>query len=125
MPQIRLGQMRRGNDLVVVGEVGAAAVVLDLLAEQAALGMPHGQAAAQLGGEGEQIELRAELAMVTLLGLFETLEVGVELFARLPGGAVDPLQLLVVLVPAPVRTGAAHELDGLETPGRPHVWAAA
>ena len=48
-----------------------ARVVLHELADEAALGVEDGQAAADLGREVEQVELDAEPPVVALLGLFE------------------------------------------------------
>src|SRR4051794_9289229 len=47
--------------------------------------------------------------MVPLLGLLQTVEVVPQRFLALPGGAVDALELLVVLASAPVRRGGAHQ----------------
>ena len=45
--------------------------------------------------------------MVALARLLQPLEVRVEILLRVEGGAVDPGQLLVLLVAAPVRAGEA------------------
>ena len=54
-----------------------------------------------------------ELAVVAPLGLGEPVEVCREVGLGGPGGAVDALQLRVVLVAAPVRGGRAHDLEGV------------
>src|SRR5690606_39408015 len=59
--------------------------------------------------EREQVELDTELTVVALLGLGEPVEVVGQLRLGRPRGAVDPLQLLVGLVPTPVRSSTAHE----------------
>ena len=64
--------------------------------------------------EVEEIELLAELAMVAALRLLQPLEVRVEILLRVEGGAVDPRQLRVLLVAAPVRAREAGELEGLD-----------
>ena len=64
--------------------------------------------------DAEQIELLAELAVVALLGLFEPLEVFVQILLREERGAVDALQLLVVLVALPVRAGDGEQLERLD-----------
>ena len=73
----------------------------------AALGMEDGEAGADLLGEREQVELRAEATVIALLGLFQTREVLLERGIRLPRRAVDALELRAVLVAAPVRAGDA------------------
>jgi hypothetical protein len=62
--------------------------------------------------------------MVALLGLLELREVGLELLVVAPGRAVDALQLLVLLVAAPVGAGHAHELERAELVRVRHVRAA-
>ena len=49
--------------------------------------------------------------MVALLGLFEPLQVRLELLLAEEGGAVDALQHLVLLVAAPVGAGHRGELE--------------
>jgi hypothetical protein len=71
------------------------------------------------------VELGAELAVVAALGLLEHFQVGVLRGARLPRGAVDPLQLRVLLTAPPVRAGVAHQLERRDLPGGGHVRAAA
>ena len=76
--------------------------------------MPHRQAAAELLGEAEQVELGAELAVVALGRLLEAVQVLFELGLRGPRRAVDALQLRVLLVAPPVRAGHAHQLEVAE-----------
>src|SRR5262245_37401644 len=66
----------------------------------------------------KETELAADAAVVTLLGLFEPVQVGIELLAVRPGSAVDPLQHLVARIPAPVGAGELGELECLELAGR-------
>ncbi len=65
----------------------------------------------------EEVELRPELAVIPSARLLETFEVRVEILLGVEGGAVDPRQLLVVLVPAPVRTCEAGQLQRPDRPG--------
>ena len=67
-----------------------------------------------------------ELAVVALLGLGQPVEVGLHLVLGRPRGAVDALELRVLLRAAPVGGGAAHQLEGVaEHLGGGHVRAAA
>ena len=133
-----VGQVPRGVEQPVLADVGGADVleplldvptadvVLHLALDDAALGVEHRQARAQLVGEAEQVELGAELAVVALLGLGQPVEVGLQLVLGRPRGAVDALQLRVLLRAAPVGGGAAHQLEGVaEHLGGRHVRAAA
>src|SRR6202020_2550074 len=83
------------------------------------------QAGADLLREREQVELRPELAVVAPLGLLEQLQVVVLSGAGLPGGAVDPLELRVLLAPAPVRARVPHQLERGDLPGGRDVRASA
>ena len=87
------------------------------LAEHAALRMPNGQARSELAWETEQVELGPEPAMIALLGFFELGQVCVERPGRRPGGAIDPLQLISLLVTPPVGPGAAEQLDRRDPSG--------
>src|SRR6478735_7122226 len=89
-------QVPGGVEERLVVDVPLADVVLHLALDDAALGVEHRQAGPDLVGEGEQVELAAELAVVAALGLLDAVEVSVELLLRLPGGAVDALELLVL-----------------------------
>ena len=100
-------------------------VVLHHPPDHAALGVEDDQAGAELLGEGVEVELAAELAVVALLGLLEPVEVLRERLLGLPGGAVDALELLVLLVAAPVRRGGAHQLERRDALGGRQVRAAA
>lgn len=107
-------------------DVPLADVVLHLALDDPALGVEDGQAGTDLVGEGVEVELAAELAVVALLGLREAVEIGLQLVLGRPGRAVDALQLRVLLAAAPVGRGAAHDLVGIaDDLGARHVRAAA
>ncbi len=77
-------------------------------------------------GNENRSSSRAELAVVALGRLFEPLLVGAQLVLRGPRGAVDALQLRVLLAPAPVRAGDAGERPAVaDHAGARHVRAAA
>ena len=73
----------------------------------------------------EEVELDAEPAVVAGARLLEPLEVRVEVGLGVEGGAVDPRELLVLLVAAPVRAREAGELERLDRRGVLQVRAAA
>ena len=125
LEQVRLGDVRGVDERVARRLMPQPRVVLHLAADDPALGVEDRQAGADLLGEGEQVELRPELAVVAPLGLLEQLQVVVLGGAGLPGGAVDPLQLRVLLAPAPVRAGVPHQLERGDLPGGRHVRAPA
>ncbi len=114
LEEVRLGDVRRVDELVAGFLVPAARVVLHHAADRAALRVEHGEAGADLVGEREEVELLAELAVVALLRLFDAVEVLLERGLRLPRGAVDALQHRALLVAAPVRARDLGELERAE-----------
>ncbi len=62
--------------------------------------------------------------MVALLGLFQHVQVGVEVFLLGPGSAVNALQLLVAVVATPVSASHLHQLEDLQLGRGRHVRAA-
>src|SRR6266542_673405 len=118
LPQTAVEQERPAH-LLVSGRIEPAAhVVLDDAVELPPLGVPE-NAADRLLLEVEQVELAAEAAVVAPLGLLEPEEILVELLLVRPGGAVDPLQLGILRVAAPIGAGDVHQLKGLaQPPGR-------
>src|SRR5438876_10404724 len=55
--------------------------------------------------------------MVASLRLLQPVEVRLELVLRGPSGPVDALELLAVLVAAPVGAGHGEQLEGADAPG--------
>ena len=72
----------------------------------------------------EQIELLAQLAVIARLRLLQTLEVFLEVAFLGEGHAVDAGELLLGLVPFPIRPGNGHDLGRLDMPRVGNVWAA-
>ena len=109
LEQRSFGDVRRVHLLIAVRDEALAHVVLDLGANDTALGMKHREPGADLVRERKQIKLLAEFAVIAFRGLFLA---GLEL-AKLvlggPSGAVDALQLLVLLRAAPVGSCASRQ----------------
>ncbi len=125
LPEVGAGDVRREDERVAAAEILVAHPVFHLLADEAALGMPEDEAGAGELLNGEQVELLAEQAMVALLGFFELVEVVVEVFLGVERGAVDALELRVLLVAQPVGAGDVEQLEGLDASGGRDVRAAA
>ncbi len=83
-------EVRRLHEVVAALQVEVSHVVLELLAEEPAARVPHGEARPELLGEREQVELAAELAVVAAFGLLQAVQVRVEVVLRRPRRAVDP-----------------------------------
>ena len=86
---------------------------LDEVTQHRPPGMEDHQARTDLLGEGEQIELGSQLAMVPTLGLLDPLPVGNEILTAGPRGAVDALQLVVGLVTLPVGSRELRQGEGI------------
>ena len=71
LEEVRLGRVGRVDELVALLDVALARVLLHLHADDPALGVEDGEAGADLVGEGEQVHVDAELAVVPALGLGE------------------------------------------------------
>src|SRR5262245_52394161 len=87
--------------------------------------MEHREAGSDLLGEGKQVELDAELAMVAPLRFLEAMQVLFEGLLRLPRGAVDALEHRPLLVPAPVGARELRQLERAEPTRRRNVWTTA
>ena len=106
-------EQRRLHLEVAAARVLAPAEVLELVPDDHPLRVPE-RRARRMVGEVEEVELHAEPPVVAALRLLDPLEVRVEVILVVEGGAVDPRELRVVLVAAPVRAGKAGELQRLD-----------
>ena len=120
-----VGQVTRGVEQPTLGDlrgmhegesrlhVARDDVFLDEVTQHRTPGMEDHQARTDLLGEGEQIELGSQLAMVPTLGLLDPLPVGNEILTAGPRGAVDALQLVVGLVTLPVGSRELRQSEGI------------
>ena len=92
---------------------------------KSALGMPENQARAGLVLDAEEIEFRAELAMIAALRFFEAMQIRVEFFLCEEARCVNALKLRIPFVAFPVGAGDAHQFERLNALGRRNVRAAA
>ena len=116
----------RGDYLeVTVFLLDFAEELLQAVAQGGSFRKPEGQAGADVGREREQLHLLAELAVVALLRFLEKLQVLVEHLLLGEGDAVDAHELVALFVAAPVGSGEAHHLAGLDDARRGDVRAAA
>ena len=111
LPERRLADVRRVDDVIAGSEVLLAPEVLDQSARASALRVPVDEAGTELLVEREEVQLAAESAVVAAGRLLDPLEVLVELLLCVEERAVDALEHGVVLVAAPVRAGDAHQLE--------------
>ena len=106
-----LGDVRRGDAAIAVLALFLQRQEFQLLADHHAVGHPERQAGADIGREGEELQLAAELAMVALFRFLQPVQIGVQFLLVAPGGAVDALQLRVLGVAAPIGAGDLGQLE--------------
>ena len=123
-PQLLVVDLRRADLDVAALAVLAAAQILEHVPDHHPLGVPERRSRRDVG-EVEQVELRPEPAVVALLRLLEPLEMRVEIALLEESGAVDPGQLRVLLVAAPVGARKTGQLERLDRRGVLQMWPAA
>ncbi len=100
--EVEPGHLGGDHVLVTTRQLLVDDPALQLAADGGAVGQPDRQSQASSRIEREELELLAQLLVVALLGLGQHLQVGLQVLLGRPGGAVDALQLLVLLVSQPV-----------------------
>src|SRR5229473_3274674 len=125
LPEVETHDVRGVDEVVAAFEKFISQPVFDDFADQAALGMPEDQARTGFVLDAEEFELGAELAMIAAFGLFEAMEVFVQLFFGEEASGVNALELRVAFLAFPVGAGDIHELEGLDALGGRNVRAAA
>jgi len=115
------------DHLIAVGIVLVAPEGLDRLTDAGSHRMPIHQTRAGFFMQAEQVELLAELSMIALLHILKVLQVQPKVLRIRPCSTVDAGQHRVGLLPAPIGTGDAHQLEGigLQLLGRFHMRTAA
>src|SRR5579862_3329688 len=124
-PEVKEHDVRGEDEIVAAVLELFAEPVFDDGADQAALGMPEDQAGAGGFLNAEKIELGAKLAMIAALGLFDAVEIFVELFLGVEGERVNALELRVPFLAFPVGASDVGELERLDALGGRNVRAAA
>jgi len=112
-PKVEAHDVRRIDEVVAALLQFVAEPVLDDPANQAALGMPENQAGAGFFLDAEEVELRAEFAMITAFGFFEAVQILVQLFLREKSGGINALELRIAFLAFPVSAGNTHQFESL------------
>ncbi|KFB73887.1 MAG: hypothetical protein AW09_000841 [Candidatus Accumulibacter phosphatis] len=123
-PQGTVENLRTLHFLVAIVPIDATHILFDFLPDRPPLWMPEHHSR-RFVLKMKQVELPTEPAMVPFLGLLEHVQVGLLIFLPGPGRPVDPLQLLVAMVTAPVGARQFHQLEHLQPARRRNVRAAA
>ena len=111
--EIFLGEMGRAHLLIAGGVLHIPGQLLQLLDNDRAIWQPQGQPRPDLLVEDKNVQFTPQLAMVALFGLFQHLQVGVEIFLVAPSRAVDALQHRLVLVTAPIGPGHTRQFEAI------------
>ena len=91
--------------------------LLQLFAHGCAVRQPDRQASPHLRRESEKLHFLANLAMVAFLGLFQELQILLEVFLLGEGNPVNTGQHLAILIPAPISPGNRSQLERLDKRG--------
>ena len=125
LPQFQAHDVRRVHQIVAAAQQFVAQPVFHHFADQAALGMPENQPRPGLFLNGKQVQLLPEPAMIAPLGLFQPVQIFVQLLLRVEARAVDALHLRIAFLAFPVGARDAHQLERANAPGRRDVRPAA
>ncbi len=98
--------------LIAAAQQFIAQPVFHQLAHQAALGMPEDQPRPGFFLNAEKIELRAQPPVIAAFGLFQPMQIFVQLRLREKAGAVDALHLRIAFLPLPVGARHVHQFEG-------------
>src|SRR5260370_18943857 len=79
--------------------------------------MPENQPRAGFFLNAEEIEFRAEFAVIAALGFLDAVELAVQLFFREERHGVNALELGIAFLALPVSAGDVHELERLDPLG--------
>ena len=113
-----LRDFRSGDALVAVAALFLRRKEFEFLADHHAVRHPERKSCADIGREGEELEVAADLAMVALFHFLEPVEVVLQFLLVSPCGAVDALKLRVLGIAAPIGAGDLGQLEGVADLGR-------
>ena len=116
-PQLAAQNLRALHKLITALDVFAAQEIFKDRTEQHPLGQPEDHTGGHILMEREQIEFLTELTVVAALGLFDTVQIFLEIFGIGKGRCVDAGKHTVLFVAAPVRPGNGQQLERLHEPG--------
>ena len=126
LPELAVENDGSGYLHVAVFLVDLAPIVDEGVLQHHALGQEEGEART-LVSHHEQTQLTAKLAVIALLRLFKTIQIGFKFLLFEKTCTVNSLEHFAVGIPAPIGAGAAHELYrvALDTAGAVQVRAGA
>ena len=110
LPLRAVHELRRLDLVIAFFSQTSANIGFDLQPDLEAFWVPkhrsHGEAV-----EMKQIELRRQLPVIALFGLFESMQMRFQVFLICPGRAVHALQHLVLTVTPPIGAGELHQFE--------------
>ncbi|OPY91320.1 MAG: hypothetical protein A4E72_00162 [Syntrophus sp. PtaU1.Bin208] len=120
-PEIHFQNLRSHDHVIAALQMLLLFPVFNQGPQEGALGMEDDQSRPRLFTDLEKIEISSQLPVVPFLGLFDDLEIILQVVPGGETGPVDSLQHLVPLVPAPVSAGDIEEFEGADHGGRGDV----
>ena len=95
-------------------------IIHEHISESHALWMEEGESRAFIM-EGEEVQLLAQLSVISLFCFAADKEVMIQIFLLEEGGSIDTLEHLVLGITAPVSAGYGHNLEYLHLAGGTHM----
>jgi hypothetical protein len=123
--ELALGDVRRGDAAITGAVLGDAGELFQLVADHITRRQPHGQASAHFFHQREQAQLLADLAVIALGLFFQAGDFRLKLVLGLVGQGVNPLQLGVLGVAAPIGASDGAQLELAHLAGMVHMRATA
>ena len=112
LPQLTIQNHRSADFLITITAMYLTPVINQLIADNHAIGVEEWEAWAFLMN-AKEIQLLAQLAMVTLGSLLQHLQISIQIILLLKGSTIDTLQHLVLFTATPVSTSHTLQLQSL------------
>src|SRR5229473_3197694 len=125
LPEVEAHDVWGVDEVVAALKQLFAQPVFDNFSNQAAFGVPENQPGAGFFLNAEEVEFRAQPAVIAALGFLDAVKMRVQFFLREEGHRVNALKLGIPFLALPVSAGDVHQLERLDALGRGNVRAAA
>ena len=112
LPQLTIQNHRSADFLITITAMYLTPVINQLIADNHTIWMEEWEAWAFLMN-AKEIQLLAQLAMVTLGSLLQHLQISIQIILLLKGSTIDTLQHLILFTATPVSTSHTLQLQSL------------
>src|SRR5262245_42306020 len=114
LPELNAPYMRRIHQVIAAAQVLLTPEVLNQIADHCPFGMPEHQPRSHHLVNREQVQLAAQHTMIPLTRFFQLVQILLQHLLRRPGGAVDALQHLLMLIASPISPCYLEQLDSID-----------